>query len=154
VQPFKLLDLAEQSARAGRRPSHTALRRALSHIYYALFHTLAQACADSMIGGSGADRSRSAWAQVYRSLDHRFAHKACGNALMNQFPQPIQDFASQFRSLQEDRHKADYDPQFVPYRQDVLQKIQDARFAISGFRDCSMKDRRAFAAHVLFKRRE
>jgi len=84
----------------------------------------------------------------------RSAKQAAANSnIMLEFPATIRNFAGQFIFLQAERHKADYDPAFKPYKRDVLQKIQDARAAIFSFQTASQKDKRAFAAHVLLKRR-
>jgi hypothetical protein len=55
--------------------------------------------------------------------------------------------------MQLKRHKADYDPFEKIYKSSVLQDIADAEDVIERFRGVSIKDRRAFAAYVLFKAR-
>jgi hypothetical protein len=76
-----------------------------------MFHTLAGCCADTPIGGSSAVRSKPAWNQVYRALDHGAAKAACENkTTMGKFPQSIQDFANNFVQMQIKRHDADYNP--------------------------------------------
>ena len=144
----KLLDLAE------RRPSQTDLKRSLSTCYYAFFHALARNCADTLIGSDGASQSNLAWTQVYRSLDHGFAKNACeeSKALVH-FPQPVQDFAIAFVSLQKKRHAADYDPNLRLNKRQVDAEIKSARQVISDFEKSPAKDKRAFAAHVLLRRR-
>ena len=52
------------------RPRQTDLRRAVSTTYYALFHCLAACYADTIVGGPGAKRSKPAWRQAYRALNH------------------------------------------------------------------------------------
>ena len=39
------------------RPRQSNLRRAISTVYYAMFHCLAKCCADTIVGGRGATRS-------------------------------------------------------------------------------------------------
>ena len=68
-------DLVDSNPRG--RPRETNLRRAVSTTYYALFHCLAAAGADLLVGGAGADRSRPAWRQAYRALQHGPARKRC-----------------------------------------------------------------------------
>jgi len=75
------------------RPAQAHLRRAVSTIYYAMFHTLARCCANLFIGGKGADRSNPAWHQVYRALEHGTAKSACSHGKVNKFPKDIQEFA-------------------------------------------------------------
>ena len=69
-------DLAEINTRRRRR---TDLCRALSTVYYALFHCLARTCADSMAGRAGVVGDRPMWRRVYRALEHRQAKTRCEN---------------------------------------------------------------------------
>jgi uncharacterized protein (UPF0332 family) len=144
-------DLVES---ASNRPRQTNLRRAVSTTYYALFHVLAKCCADLLIGGKGSDRSRFAWYQVYRSLEHGNAKRSCDHKRVSKFPQEIQDFANAFVSMQAKRHKADYDPHERIYKSAVLFDIELAKDVMDKFKHVSLKDRRAFAAYVLLKVRD
>lgn len=72
---------------------------------------------------------------------------------MSRFPRAIEDFASNFVSLQEKRQAADYDPALRLTKSEVASDIIAARDAIAAFAVEPVKDRRAFAVHVLFKRR-
>ena len=156
LRPPDLIQTAKDLVAASNgRPRQTNLRRAVSTVYYALFHCLAQCCADSMIGGAGATRSRSAWIQVYRALDHGQVKHCCRQKprVLELFPKEIQDFANAFATLQEKRHAADYDPAEKFYKSDVEIHIQIAESVIEGFKSAPLKDRRAFAALVLFKSR-
>jgi hypothetical protein len=131
------------------------LRRAVSTGYYALFHALAQGCADLLIGSSGAKRSKPAWNQVYRALDHGFVKQACQNQkMMGNFPKEIQDFANMFVQMQIDRHGADYDPDKRFFKSAVLANIAAAELAIRDLGTAPLKDRRAFAAWVLLRQRK
>lgn len=137
------------------RPSQAVLRRALSTAYYALFHTLARCGADLLVGGSGASRSTQAWRQVYRALEHGAAGNACRNGeMLSKFPKEIEDFANMFVTMQDKRHKADYDPTENFWKSSVIQDINAVEQAIKGFKTAPLKDRRAFAAYVLFKIRK
>jgi hypothetical protein len=140
------------NSQSGRKPRQADLRRALSTAYYALFHCLAQSGADLLVGGAGAQKSREAWRQVYRALGHGDAKKACSHTkTKGKFPQPIQDFANTFRTMQEKRHIADYDPIGKFFESAVTLDIDGAEDAIKNFSKASKADRRAFAAWVLFK---
>ena len=133
-----------------RRPSQANLRRAVSTAYYAMFHCLAGAAADLLIG-----RRRSpAWHQVYRALEHGSAKNACRNKqAMQGFPPEIQDFAEAFTALQKARHQADYALDVRYDKSDVLVAIDRAENAIVQFEQADIQHRRGFAAHVLFRRR-
>ena len=56
--------------------------------------------------------------------------------------------------MQESRHRADYAPDEVLQKSDVIRSIKEAKDAISDFEQVSSADRRAFAAYILFKGRE
>ena len=150
-----LLETAEVLAEAGTgKPRQSNLRRAVSTIYYALFHCLANCCADMFIGTAGAQRNDEAWLHVYRALDHGSARNRCENSKsIQQLPQEIRNFAAEFCSLQEKRHAADYDPTAVYHKLDVKNHISSARYVMEKFESSSKVDRRAFSAYVLFKKR-
>jgi uncharacterized protein (UPF0332 family) len=153
INPHDLIQVALHLANAsGKKPKQAHLLRAISTAYYAMFHALARCCADTMIGGPSATRSKPAWRQVYRSLDHgpaKNAWVACSK--IGDFPVEIQDFANLFRTMQEKRHKADYDPLEKAYKSEVLVDIDQVQASIERFGLAPLKDRRAFAALVLFK---
>ena len=135
-----------------RRPTQANLRRAVSTAYYAVFHGLASAAADLLIGKK--NRSRQAWHQVYRALEHTSAKKACQNTqAMRGFPLEIQGFADTFVALQQARQRADYALDGRYYKLDVLAEIDAAETAIARLEGADNQHRRNFAAHVLFKRR-
>jgi hypothetical protein len=93
VLPHDFLEAALDLANSSRgKPKQAHLRRAVSTTYYAMFHALARCCADLFIGGTGTGRSKEAWTQVYRALDHGFAKSACTNkATLTKFPKEIQE---------------------------------------------------------------
>jgi len=53
----------------------------------------------------------------------------------------------------DDRHDADYDPRFKPRKGSVRASINAAEAAIAGLNNASPRDKKAFAAFVLFKKR-
>ena len=101
----------------------------------------------------GGDRSRSqaAWVQVYRALEHGVAKNACKQARNKGFPPRIVHFAESFVTMQEERHGADYDPQSLYNRADVMAFIVDAAQAIADLGRAARADRRAFVALVLLR---
>lgn len=148
-----LIVTARRLARANpSKPRQADLKRAISTAYYATFHALAGLCADLFIG-TGGDRSRPAWRQVYRALEHGFAKNACSQAVNLGFPPGVQNFANSFVRLQEERHRADYDPDARYSRAETQLLIANADQAISGLRRSARPDLRAFSALVLLKRR-
>jgi hypothetical protein len=119
-----------------------------------MFHALARSCADLLIGGSGSKRSRPAWRQVYRALDHGTAKSACSNeTIIAKFPREIQDFSNAFVQLQSKRHRADYDPDATMHKSVVLADIAGVETVIKELSNVPLKHRRAFAAWVTFRKR-
>ena len=145
-------DLAQANTRG--RPRETNLRRAVSTTYYALFHGLATCCADMLVGGPGANRSQPAWRQAYRALQHGTARQRCERqSMIAKFPVDVQDFANLFVLMQKRRHRADYDPDGIFSKDDVMINIADAEHHLSIFTKAPAKDRRAFAIYVLLSMR-
>ena len=151
VSQNDLLAAARQLAGApsGTSPSQASLRRAVSTTYYALFHCLAENCADMLVGVSGSGQSRPAWHQAYRALEHGRAKQRADQDRLRRFPQEIQDFAKWFAEMQERRQTADYDPSASFTQSGVIEDIDLAEQRIAQFRQAPERDRRAFAAYVL-----
>jgi hypothetical protein len=117
-----------------------------------MFHCLARSCADLLIGGPGSVKSKHAWVEVYRAVSHGPAKAACEDkATMAKFPMEIRQFAEKFTQMQHKRHEADYDPYARLPKTGVLADIAEAEIAIANFLKAPAKDRRAFAAWVLFR---
>lgn len=153
---MKSLDLVEvanaplQSSKG--KPTEASLRRATSTAYYAVFHCLAREGADLLIGGLNASRSKHAWAQTYRALEHGYAKSQCDNlSVIKKFPKAIEDFANAFVTLQKKRHEADYNPLAQFSKSTVQADIALAEQAIRAFKAEKTADRRALCAWVLFK---
>ena len=126
------------------------LRRALSTVYYALFHGLAQCCADEFIGRNM--RRSTAWKRAYRALNHGQAAEACRGQEIRSLPVEVRDFAQLFVALQSERHRADYDPDAVLFKSDVHRRIADARAILDAFQKAG-RGRRSLAALAMFRRR-
>ena len=158
----QLLELAEMLAGAPRhgetrgRPRQTHLRKAISAAYYAMFHAVANSNADSLIGATTATRRSEAWTATHRALNHGTAKQQMMNGRrIETFHNGIQDFSDTFVVLQLQRHDADYNPNpdSSPTRLLTLQNIQRARDAINAFFAAPLPERRRFATHLLFPRR-
>ena len=114
--------------------------------------------ANSVIG-KGQNHGKQAWRQTYRALQHKFAKSACDTnngkikPILERFPNEIQDFAYQFYSMQIKRHEADYDPYCKLKNSTVITDINAVERVILGFENSPISDRKAFAALVLFQRR-
>ena len=151
VSQRDLLETARDLAGAsgGPPPSQASLRRAVSTTYYALFHCMAENCADMLVGEPGSGRSQPAWLQAYRALEHGRAKQRAGQDSIYEFPGEIQEFAKRFADMQDKRQTADYDPSASFTKSVVIGDIDDAADAIAQLRQAPERDRRAFAAYVL-----
>lgn len=160
MRPDHLIDQAKHLAeRSSGKPRQADLRRAVSAAYYAVFHALCRTCADMMVG-VGRLRNHPTWAHVYRSVQHGEAKTRCSNlAPLAKLLEPapldrnIRRFAGAFASLQEQRHRADYDPHASFTRSEVLTFVASANEAVGSLERASKEARRAFAYHMLFKPR-
>ncbi len=152
-----LLDIARRLGQgdAGQPPNHTDLRRAISSVYYALFHAIAQSNADTLVGDDPQFRDQLAWRQAYRALEHGYAKQRCQRAQGNpRFSPPIQDLSEYFVIIQIRRHQADYDPDETFSHHDVLSAITEADDHIRAFRAVPAWERRAFAVYILMRERQ
>ncbi len=102
---------------------------------------------------AGADRSRPAWRQAYRAVDHGFAKGPCKTGRISKFPKAVQDSAAAFVNAQGERHSADHDPCARFTRSGTLTLLAQTETALRAFRKVSLKDRRAFAVSVTLKER-
>lgn len=127
------------------------MRRAVSTAYYAVFHALAETCADRLVGARSGQLER-AWNQAYRALPHNFLKGSKPKALKD-FPPGIQNFVTEFNALQVKRHAADYDPHARFSLWDVFEALQQAREAIDLLGKQTRKDQKAFAILILMERR-
>ncbi len=148
-----LLDLTRQlAAGSSKRPRQIELRRAVSSLYYAMFHALALMNANQI---AGSTRRRSdAWVRVYRALDHVKTKDELRRRDVRSLSPQIGQFAILFVELQDLRHEADYDPRpFAPNKQQVLAMISQAEKAIEGLETLPPDLRTQLAAIVLLKAR-
>ena len=155
MNPFDLIATARElvALNVRGRPRQSNLRRAVSTAYYVMFHCLANCCADLLVGGPGANRSQAAWNQTYRGLQHGFARQRCQHHAIGGFPDDIRYFAEVFVDMQQDRHRADYDPDYSFAKDDAEHIIDVAENAIHRFLQTPARDRRAFAIYVLLPTR-
>lgn len=136
------------------RPPEANLRRAVSTAYYALFHSLAECCADTIAGRRRANRNSDAWIRVYRRLDHGTARKCFQNKTeIRKFPAEMQRFANFFSEMQIRRQLADYAPDATFEREEIRQRIAESEDIIIQFENVPTQNRRAFAIYVLMAAR-
>ena len=125
-------------------PSDAALRRAVSTVYYALFHKVLRAAARRFMG-PGMEAS-AGYALLYRSFDHGHMRAICQalnvttlrDTLKHQLGRSavsphMREFADSFIALQELRHLADYDPLVEFQPSDVASLVDAASVAMAAF---------------------
>ena len=151
IEAAKLLAGATDAAAAPGRPRQAMLKRAVSAAYYALFHALCFSNANTLTG-TLSPGNRPAWIRAYRALDHGSAKNRMEQHLAD-LPAGIQTFAGAFRILQEQRHKADYDPAARFRRSAVIRLIGRAEIAAQAFCEAEVAERRGLATLVLFRNR-
>ena len=151
MKPLDLIEAARDMTESGRgRPTQARLRRAVSTAYYAMFHCLAGCAANLIIGRT----RKPVWHQTYRALEHGKARNACEDrGALAAFPPEVRKFADTFVILQKTRQQADYALDGRYDKLNVLAAIDMAADTIVWFEQADVRHRRAFVAHVLFKRR-
>ena len=140
-------DLAETDT---RRPRRADLCRAAGTAYYALFHCPARTCADGLAGRPRSVGKRPMWRRAYRALEHGQARARCKDG-PSSFPEGMRDFGQTFAELQGKRHLADYDPDHLVRKSDVIADIESVRTVIKRFLAPPAGVRRDFAIHVPMK---
>ncbi len=126
--PDELLAVARSLADdSSAPPTDAALRRAVSTIYYALFHVVLRAAALRFVGADS--KNSAAYALLYRSFEHahlrtifleldapKLNNKLAGLLRRSEVSKEVRAFASIFVEAQEKRHLADYHPsvRFTP----------------------------------------
>ena len=152
-----LLATAKRLLECKGKPRQSDLRRAVSTLYYAMFHELAKGCADHLAGSKSADRSDQAWRQAYRALDHYHMKNQCEQKYFKRpdakFPAEVQDFAAFMVEMQRKRHDADYDPTVRFQKSEVLRDFKSVTDAIKSYRSVALRDRRAFSIYIVLKSR-
>ena len=152
MQPEALLELARHIVEhRRRRPSQVSLRRALSTIYYALFHALAWNGADKLVGKTASLRAGEAWQMAYRGIEHGRANAVFRNgSFMARLSPALREFGGFFIEMQNSRHQADYNPHANFTKSFVLRRISDAERAIARFRAANAADRQKLSVRILF----
>ena len=134
------------------QPLQDSLRRAVSTAYYAMFHALSGSNADCLVGTPHDPLTEHAWSRVYRGLNHNAARR---NLLQDRilFSPHVQHFADVFAQLQDQRHRADYDPNRTLSLPQALYWINRAESAIDNFMQTDADERKVAAIQSLIGRR-
>ena len=144
--------LLTSSQNPDTQPLQDSLRRAVSTAYYAMFHALSNSNADCLVGVPHDPLSEHTWSRVYRGLNHNSARR---NLLQDRhlFSPQVRHFAVTFAQLQDQRHRADYDPSTTFTLIQTLDWIDSAEVAIEGFMQTDADERKMVAIQSLIGRR-
>lgn len=148
IQPSKLLNVARDLTIRNNNPTQEHLRRAVSTIYYAMFHSLCYSNADSLVGSQF--RNDYFWVKVYRALNHNVAKKKCEKIGGRGFDKKLERFAKQFCQLQPKRHAADYDPWVAIKHKEVLADLMVTEYCMNGLHRVSRANLIELAVYLLF----
>jgi hypothetical protein len=135
LDPDWLLESARLKPRPGR-PNQTMLKRAISNLYYALFHEFCRQVANLHVGSTPATRRSERYVLIYRSLDHGRMKSHLSAILRNKgAAAPIPTLAQSFIDLQDARHKADYDPRAIFSNAELRLLVQRVEWALTTLRE-------------------
>ncbi len=115
-------------------PCQANLRRAISAAYYGLFHTIAKAAADLVVGENDRSTDRYDWA--YRSVQHGRLREVCSGA-RKKWGDDFGNFGEAVIQLQQAREDADYSPLLTVTRPNAVAKLAAAQNAIAIFKNHS-----------------
>lgn len=158
IESDHLFDIAKRLATPPRtgKPRQADLRRAVSTAYYALFHYILGQAADELVGSTSATRQTKTWALIYRGFNHGQMATRSGQVSSPPSPLAATDFdggigaiAVEFKTLQNERHKADYDPHAVFKLESVNGRIEAAEAAIRRFAGSPRRERKLFLTFLL-----
>ena len=162
-----LLAVARTLSTAGATTAGTdaELRRAVSSVYYAVFHRVAAAAAERFLGAD--QEGTAAYTILYRSFDHRHMKTVCealrASTLKEKFrrqlgrpavSQDMRGFAEIFSALQDARHLADYDPAALFLTTDVLSLMDEAETALAAFDRAPPQEQTDVLALLMLRVRE
>lgn len=153
-----------------KKPKQTNLRRAVSSLYYGVFHFLVnEACCAQF----GTQHAQAPYRNVVaRAFTHSVMKSACSGfgggtlkeTIIKGLPRDsagkypielaIQEIAISFVDLQEKRHHADYDRSEQFRRSDVLELIKETRDRVARFSALPMSDSKRFFLTCLWAWKE
>lgn len=132
-----------------RPVSQANLRRSVSTVYYALFHTVAEDAAELIAGPKANKRIQ---AHTYRAVDHGTIKRGCLNhTLLSSMPKAVRAFADLLIQMQTQRHIADYDSEAWFFPETVGRDIEAAAEIIKAYSALSDEDRRTFLALMMLR---
>ena len=145
----RLLDAAETLLNSEERSS-AFKRRAVSTAYYAVFHALAKACANTLLPNDNYDSPD--YERVYRTLDHGPLRDAFSKGPLKEVDS-LRKIGELVVRLQNERKRADYLPPLrnVFSSHQARGLLSQARQAVEAINTLGEEDRKTLAVWLLFK---
>ena len=144
-------ELLAASPAAGA-PRQIDLRRAVGAAYYALFHEACRLVADQLVGVSKS--ATAEYARCYRAVQHARAASSFKHYTdAGGSDSAVLSFCDTAKSLQNERHLADYDPHYKTSRANALLHISTARRELSAIRRTSEREKLVLATILVFSQR-
>ncbi|RYC31470.1 hypothetical protein D3273_13920 [Lichenibacterium minor] len=162
LDPDHLLEQADRLVAPPPKgpPRQVDLRRGISSAYYALFHLTLTALSDEIVGALHQNTPR--YALVHRGVDHRTIKDLCLTLSKSSpptryapyappgfFGRHFLAYASGFVTLQEERHRADYDVSARYRTLNAKSAIAQSRSALVAFRTMSPAEKKMFLTLLL-----
>jgi len=166
LNPDHLFDQADRLiAPQGRgAPRQADLRRAISNVYYGLFHAIVANATDDLVGST--QRQTPRYALIYRYVEHKSLRTLCEDVKKPSLPAKYSKLAptggfgpdliavsTAVLDLQEKRHLADYDPLFRVGISDAALAVATGRTALIRFRNAPGEPRKVFLSLLVFSPR-
>ena len=132
--------------------SESDLRRAVSDLYFAMFHTVCETLASILQNAEHEAASKEAWLRLYRLPDHAHVAKQCDDGRLRELPNEIQQFAGQFKAMKTKREDADYDASKQFKTSEVRKMLELVESAVNAFKACDHQMQLKFAVFASVKK--
>ena len=145
LDPTALVDSADHAVNNAPPggPSRETIHRAISTVYYAVFHAINASNANIRHGVPGNAATAQVWTNTYRQMRHNSATNRLGQHFF-QLTSDAQLLANYFTNLKTARETADYDPNRALTVGDANFWIREARAALVALQAMTPADRRIF----------
>lgn len=139
------------STNHGFVPSVGNRRGAIVMAYYAVFHRLAEICAEELAGNRADNvKSSRAWNEYYRCLDHTTIRRACQVAKTKRlFSSTTDIFCQWFPNLQDARELCNYEALVEPTLEESLGILFTAEECINCLNGIEESERKDFVAWMI-----
>ena len=149
----QLLNTAKKRLSQVSGRTETDLRRAISDLYYCLFHRVCE----ELVSTIGVKFNDQAFNEVYRTLyrlpDHYLLEAKCKELKSHSFSPGVCDFAIQLINMKNKRQIADYDPLEKYVISEVENDLVRTEDVLKRFSEADQVERVRFSYFVSIKAR-